>query len=73
MKPREETKFGHMLRKYRSRHHMSQAQLADSIGVSQNTIHLWETRRCRPEMGSLQNLSELMGIPLISLLEITSR
>jgi len=70
MKDREETEFGQMLRKYRSRNHVSQADLASTIGVSTNTIHLWETRKCRPEMGSMQRLADVMDEPLMKLLEI---
>ena len=64
------TQLGYVLREYRVRHNMTQQELGDQLGVSTNTIHLWETKICKPSMGSLFLLSDLLNI---SLLEILSK
>lgn len=38
------TQLGYALREYRVRHNMTQQELAEKLGVSTNTIHLWETK-----------------------------
>ena len=35
------TQLGYALREYRVRHNMTQQDLAEQLGVSTNTIHLW--------------------------------
>ena len=47
------TELGYALKEYRVRNNMTQTELARDIGVSANTIHLWETRCCRPAMSRL--------------------
>ena len=64
------TQLGYVLREYRVRHNLTQQELGDRLGVSTNTIHLWETKICKPSMGSLLLLSDLLNI---SLLEIMSK
>lgn len=58
------TQLGYALREYRVRHNMTQQELAEQLGVSTNTIHLWETKVCKPSMGSLLLLSDLLEISL---------
>ena len=38
------TQLGYILREYRVRHNLTQQELGDRLGVSTNTIHLWETK-----------------------------
>ena len=64
------TQLGYVLREYRVRHNLTQQELGERLGVSTNTIHLWETKICKPSMGSLLLLSDLLNI---SLLEIMSK
>ena len=59
------TQLGYVLREYRVRHNMTQQELGDQLGVSTNTIHLWETKICKPSMGSLLLLSDLLNISLL--------
>ena len=40
------TELGYALKEYRVRNNITQTELARDIGVSANTIHLWETRCC---------------------------
>ena len=62
------TQLGYALREYRVRHNITQQELADQLCVSTNTIHLWETKVCKPSMGSLLLLSDLLEIPLLEIL-----
>ena len=52
------TELGYSLKSYRVRNNITQQELADRLGVSTNTIHLWETKVCKPSMGSLINIIE---------------
>ena len=47
---------------------MTQQELAEKLGVSTNTIHLWETKVCKPSMGSLLLLSDLLEISLLDII-----
>ena len=62
------TQLGYVLREYRVRHNLTQQELGDRLGVSTNTIHLWETKICKPSMGSLLLLSDLLNISLLDIL-----
>ena len=62
------TQLGYALREYRVRHNMTQQELAEQLGVSTNTIHLWETKVCKPSMGSLLLLSDLLEISLLDII-----
>lgn len=62
------TELGYALRSYRIRHHMTQQELAEQLGVSTNTIHLWETKVCKPSMGSLLLISDLLDVSLLDIL-----
>ena len=63
------TELGYALKEYRVRNNMTQTELARDIGVSANTIHLWETKCCRPAMSSLVILSEILGAPLVEIID----
>lgn len=62
------TELGYALKEYRVRNNMTQTELARNIGVSANTIHLWETKCCRPAMSSLVILSEILDEPLVDII-----
>ena len=62
------TQLGYALREFRVRHNMTQQELAEQLGVSTNTIHLWETKVCKPSMGSLLLLSDLLEISLLDII-----
>ena len=65
---RRMTQLGHALKEYRIAHDLTQQELAETLGVSTNTIHLWETKMCKPSMGSLLLISDLLEIPLLEIL-----
>jgi len=67
------TELGYSLKEYRVRNNITQQELAERIGVSTNTIHLWETKRCKPSMGSLLILSDLLGEPLLEIITKSKR
>lgn len=60
----EASELGKVLKEYRIKHNLTQAQLGKRIGISANTIHLWETKNIRPNVRSMQNISKEIGIPL---------
>ena len=62
------TELGYSLKEYRIRNNITQQELALMIGVSTNTIHLWETKMCRPSMGSLLILSDILNEPLLDII-----
>ncbi len=65
----EEYSFGYILRHFRKENHITQSQLARRLGVTVNTVHVWETRSSRPSMYSLMQLSDLMQLPMERLLQ----
>ena len=67
------TELGYSLKEYRIRNNITQQQLASMIGVSTNTIHLWETKMCRPSMGSLMILADILGEPLLDIISKSKR
>lgn len=68
----EMTELGYALKTYRVRNNITQHELAKQLGVSTNTIHLWETKVCKPSMGSLLILSDMLNEPLITVMEKAS-
>lgn len=62
------TELGYALKEYRIRNNITQLELAKRIGVSANTIHLWETKRCKPAMSSLVILSDILNEPLVEII-----
>ena len=67
------TELGYALKEYRIRHNLTQLALARKIGVSANTVHLWETKRCRPAMSSLEILSDILDEPLVQIIVMAKK
>ena len=59
---RKMTELGYALKEFRVRNNITQQELAEIIGVSTNTIHLWETKVCKPSMGCLLYTSLRMQV-----------
>ena len=59
------TELGYALKSYRVRNNITQQELAERLGVSTNTIHLWETKICKPSMGSLLFANCRRGLEVI--------
>ena len=68
----QSTVFGRELRKFRIRNHLTQKDLGERVGVSGNTIHLWETRVTKPNVIYLYHLSQIMNQPLSILIRNAS-
>lgn len=59
---------GTTIRQRREARNMTQAELADRIGVSSKTISKWETAKGLPDISLLQPLAQALGISIIELM-----
>lgn len=67
---------GNTVRQLRESRHLTQAQLAERIGVSSKTVSKWETGKGLPDISLLQPLAQALGISVIELMNgayITNR
>ena len=67
---------GATVRQLREAGKMTQAELAEKIGVSSKTVSKWETGKGLPDISLLQPLAQALGISLIELMNgepITNR
>lgn len=60
--------FGTLINKQRKKTGLTQAKLADKLGVTNKTISKWETGHAFPETGLLVRLSDVLDIPVDDLL-----
>jgi DNA-binding XRE family transcriptional regulator/desulfoferrodoxin (superoxide reductase-like protein) len=59
---------GLTIKQLREKRNMTQAELADQIGVSSKTISKWETAKGLPDISLLQPLAQALGISVIELM-----
>ena len=59
---------GLTIKTLRERRKLTQAELAERIGVSSKTISKWETAKGLPDISLLQPLSQALGISVIELM-----
>ena len=59
---------GTTIRQLREARNLTQAELAQTIGVSSKTVSKWETGRGLPDISLLQPLAQALGISVIELL-----
>ena len=67
---------GTTIRKLREGRELTQAELAERIGVSSKTVSKWETARGLPDISLLQPLAKALGISVVELMngeQITNR
>ena len=67
---------GTTIKQLREERNMTQAELAERIGVSSKTISKWETAKGLPDITLLQPLAQALGISVIELMngeQITNR
>ena len=67
---------GNTIKQLRESHGLTQAELAEKIGVSSKTISKWETGKGLPDISLLQPLAQALGISVIELMngeQITNR
>ncbi len=56
--------LGERLYELRTKHEMSQGDLAEKLNVSRQTISKWENNMCLPEAEKLLQLSEIFGVSI---------
>ena len=59
---------GNTVKHLREKRNMTQAELAEIIGVSSKTISKWETAKGLPDISLLQPLAQALGISVIELM-----
>ena len=59
---------GSTIRQLRENRHLTQAELAQTIGVSSKTVSKWETARGLPDISLLQPLAKALGVSVIELM-----
>ena len=59
---------GGTIKSLREDRSMTQAELADKIGVSSKTVSKWETAKGLPDITLLQPLAEALGVSVIELM-----
>lgn len=59
---------GTTIRQLREKQNMTQAELAEKIGVSSKTVSKWETAKGLPDISLLQPLAQALGISVIELM-----
>lgn len=60
--------FGANIRKLRTMEHLGQAQLAEMLGVSKETVCRWEKSRYAPRERHIEKLQALFVAPAMNLL-----
>ena len=56
------------IKQLREKRNLTQAELADRIGVSSKTVSKWETAKGLPDISLLQPLAQALGISVIELM-----
>ena len=59
---------GATIKHLRESRRLTQAELADRIGVSSKTVSKWETAKGLPDVSLLQPLAQALGISVIELM-----
>ena len=59
---------GATIKQLRESRHLTQAELAEKIGVSSKTVSKWETGKGLPDITLLQPLAQALGISVIELM-----
>lgn len=59
---------GAVIRELREKNHMTQAELAEQLGVSDKTISKWETAKGYPDITLLEPLAKAFGVSVAELL-----
>ena len=59
---------GKTIRTLREANKLTQAELAEQIGVSSKTVSKWETAKGLPDISLLQSLAQTLGVSVIELM-----
>ena len=60
--------LGDKIRQHRKRNHLSQEELAEKLGVSRQSVSLWENNQTQPSIENIIVLSKLLGVSTDELL-----
>ena len=58
---------GAVIKELREKCHLTQAELADKLGVSDKTISKWETAKGYPDISLLEPLAKVLGVSITEL------
>ncbi len=58
-----------MLKKWRKKAGLTQAELAEQLGVSQNTVSYWEIGKVKPDLLTAERLAAALNVPVADLIE----
>lgn len=61
-------RIGNFITEKRKEKNLTQAQLAEKLGVSNKTISKWENGKCMPDYGIIENLCKELGITIQELI-----
>ena len=59
---------GSTIKQLREKRNLTQAELAETIGVSSKTVSKWETAKGLPDISLLQPLAQALGVSVIELM-----
>ena len=62
--------LGAIIAELRKQHGMTQAELADKLGVTDKAVSKWERDLSCPDINSLPNLAEALGVSVDELMQI---
>lgn len=62
--------LGTMIAELRKQHGMTQLELAEKIGVTDKAVSKWERDLSCPDINSLPNLAEVLGVSVEELMQI---
>lgn len=65
----DQLEIGMFIAKKRKERNLTQAQLAEKLGVSNKTISKWETGKCMPDYGIIQSLCKELEITVSELID----
>ena len=61
--------IGNFIEKKRKEQNLTQAQLAEKLGVSNKTVSKWENGKCMPDYGVIQLLCTELGVTVSELMD----
>lgn len=64
----DQVKIGKFIAKKRKENHLTQAQLAERLGVTNKTVSRWENGNYMPDLSLLKLLGEVLGVTINDLL-----
>ena len=65
--------LGIMIAELRKQHGMTQLELAEKMGVTDKAVSKWERDLSCPDINSIPNLAEILGVSVEELMQIKKR